>query len=287
MAEENPALGKSYVHGYSLENKDYPIIGVVWNPHMGGYTPSAMGTAHPDTTAYPNHKLTSITPTAADQRVLWLYEILPGPTLTSFNIDPESLALVTRDVIRVVGGSVTPGVAVGTTLVITEEEPVTDYISNQIVTTISLPSNNSLSNALVSTKTMAYQFPARINIGIIDSCTDQSGLGYHAPNARLVKATVKTYWVISSTAPPLNFDQIIPNSLVINDVKYNDVLHDATTRIYTCGGSPTPYFHPATTPSATTYEVAWVGQQKMIAGDVTPTKYKSFWKVEAVYLTMR
>jgi len=284
MAEENPALGKSYVHGYSLENKDYPIIGVVWNPHMGGYTPSAMGTAHPDTTSYPTHKLTSITPTAADQRVLWLYEILPGPTLTSFNIDPESLALVTRDVIRVVGGSVTPGVAVGATLVITEEEAVTDYVSNKVITTIAAASNSSLATALESKRTMGYQFPARINLALLDDCPV---LGFRQPSARLVEATVKTYWTISSSTPSITFDTIIPSTITVNDKEYQDVLHDAVTLNYTCGSGTVPVSWPATTPSATQYATSWIGQQKVIAAEVIPTKYKSFWRIELTFLTMR
>jgi hypothetical protein len=79
MATEYPPLGKSYVSGYANNDRSYPIISIRKDPRVDSYKIPDDLSAHPDSTRYPNHVFTGAQPTRSDERVEWVYEILPGP----------------------------------------------------------------------------------------------------------------------------------------------------------------------------------------------------------------
>lgn len=89
MATEYPPLGKSYVISYSNNDRDYPIIGIRKDPRVDNYKIPADLSPHPDATRYPNHVFTGANPTNSDERVLWVYEILPSPWVPFTRYDDD------------------------------------------------------------------------------------------------------------------------------------------------------------------------------------------------------
>lgn len=75
---EYPPLGKSYVISYAGSDVHYPVIGIKRDPRTDGYKVPADLSPHPDKERYPNHIFTGSQPTGTDERVLWVYEILPS-----------------------------------------------------------------------------------------------------------------------------------------------------------------------------------------------------------------
>lgn len=101
MAEEHPPLGTSYVIGFDQGDQAFPIIGIAQDPRSGGYVVPAAYAAHPDTTAYPNYKFVDVKVTSSDQRVLWTYQLFPGPWIyddlyrgPGISVDPETNQLI-------------------------------------------------------------------------------------------------------------------------------------------------------------------------------------------------
>lgn len=285
---ELPPLGKFVIISYEQDELDFPVVGVAVDPRAPGYAVPTVGTACPETVRFPNHKFLTVRPTNVDNRAMWIYSLETGPAIVSTMVDPESGALITKTKTRKLTTAITEGTSVvaasggvGVHVKIIEAEGIDETYSMEVVTRLFEPTANALNVALESVRTMGFQFPARIDIATLDLCG--TAIGYKRPTARLITATIKTYWVVSSTKPSLSIENIIPNTIWINDVKYEDVLHDQTTRFYICG----PVTFTETTPSYTEYTTGWVGQQKLIAGEVTPTKYTYYWKVEATFLTMR
>jgi len=76
---EYPPLGRSYVISYSNGDKDFPIIAIKKDPRVDNYKRPDDLSPHPDSTRYPNHVFTGTQPTNTDERVIWIYEILPSP----------------------------------------------------------------------------------------------------------------------------------------------------------------------------------------------------------------
>lgn len=89
MATEYPPLGKSYVISYSNNDRDYPIIGIRKDPRVDNYKIPDDLSPHPDSTRYPNHIFTGANPTNSDERVLWVYEILPSPWVPFTRYDDD------------------------------------------------------------------------------------------------------------------------------------------------------------------------------------------------------
>jgi hypothetical protein len=79
MATEYPPLGKSYVSGYANNERDYPIVSIRKDPRVDNYKIPNDLSPHPDASRWPNHVFTGAQPTRSDERVEWVYEILPGP----------------------------------------------------------------------------------------------------------------------------------------------------------------------------------------------------------------
>lgn len=79
MATEYPPLGKSYVSGYANNDRDYPIVSIRKDPRVENYKIPSDLSPHPDSARWPNHVFTGSQPTRSDERVEWVYEILPGP----------------------------------------------------------------------------------------------------------------------------------------------------------------------------------------------------------------
>jgi hypothetical protein len=216
-----------------------------------------------------------------------IYRSLPGTPITSSVPDSEMDTVVTvtrrKELVSAIteGAVVTNGGTANAVLTVTAMEDSNGYYATKVVTVYPVPSNYNEATALSYTQTMSYTFPARINITWLDLYG--TAIGLNRPYSALLQATIKEWWVIDNTAPSLAFSTIIPDTVTINDVTYENVLHDATMRTY----NGTPVFLPGTTPDYTTYTGSWVGTQKLIAGQVAPTKYDKIFKVTAKYLTMR
>jgi hypothetical protein len=89
MATEYPPLGKSYVISYANNDRDYPIIGIRKDPRVDNYKIPNDLSPHPDSVRYPNHVFTGANPTNSDERVLWVYEILPSPWVPFTRYDDD------------------------------------------------------------------------------------------------------------------------------------------------------------------------------------------------------
>lgn len=89
MATEYPPLGKSYVISYANNDRDYPIIGIRKDPRVDNYKIPNDLFPHPDSVRYPNHVFTGANPTNSDERVLWVYEILPSPWVPFTRYDDD------------------------------------------------------------------------------------------------------------------------------------------------------------------------------------------------------
>jgi hypothetical protein len=102
--------------------------------------------------------------------------------------------------------------------------------------------------------------------------------------------------VIADEEPPLALDIITPADIYINDVQYNGVLHDETTRFY-----GTFVTIPATTPSATEYAgerdidhpaapgtgTKWIGTEKVVGGSVVSDGHPNRFKVTTTSVVMQ
>jgi hypothetical protein len=89
MATEYPPLGKSYVLSYSNDDKNYPVIAIKKDPRVDNYRRPDDLSPHPDPSRYPNHRFTSTQPTNTDERVIWIYEILPAPYVPFTRYDDD------------------------------------------------------------------------------------------------------------------------------------------------------------------------------------------------------
>lgn len=89
MATEYPPLGKSYVVSYANNDRDFPIIGIRKDPRVDNYKIPEDLSPHPDSVRYPNHVFTGANPTNSDERVLWVYEILPAPWVPFTRYDDD------------------------------------------------------------------------------------------------------------------------------------------------------------------------------------------------------
>lgn len=81
MATEYPPLGKSYVSGYANNDRNYPIVCIRKDPRVENYKIPDNLSPHPDSVRWPNHVFIGTKPTGSDQRVEWVYEIMPGPVI--------------------------------------------------------------------------------------------------------------------------------------------------------------------------------------------------------------
>ena len=89
MATEYPPLGKSFVLSYANNDRDYPIIAIRKDPRVDNYKIPEDLSPHPDSKRYPNHVFTGAQPTNSDERVQWVYEILPAPWVPFTRYDDD------------------------------------------------------------------------------------------------------------------------------------------------------------------------------------------------------
>lgn len=285
LVEELRALRGNPKVSYESGDEDFPTTERVFELKRGEHLPT-FGQAEPDAGRFPDNVLTQQLELASDPqyvRVYRRYEVLPGKAvIVSDTIDPEMLARITVARQKKLATAITPSATItGGNLVIVSKDGEEGYAATETVTTITPPARNSFSNAQLGTRAMAYQWPARINILQLD--VYGKAIGYHRPRARLLEATAKTFWVISDTKPTLTFDKIVGRTIQINGEFYEDVLHDATTRSY----NGFAVFIPATTPSYSTYVASWIGQQKLVDGEVEATRYQKLWKVTGLFIEMQ
>lgn len=88
MATEYPALNRIHVVGYSANDTDYPILGLVADPRVAGYKVPEDFSVCPDK-RYPNHIFTGAQPISGDQRVRHTWEILPSPWVPFTRYDDD------------------------------------------------------------------------------------------------------------------------------------------------------------------------------------------------------
>jgi hypothetical protein len=89
MATEYPPLGKSFVSGYSNSDRNFPIISIRKDPRVENYKIPDDLSPHPDSARYPNHVFTGAQNGNSDERVVWVYEILPAPWIPFTRYDDE------------------------------------------------------------------------------------------------------------------------------------------------------------------------------------------------------
>lgn len=143
-SEEHPPLGKSYLVAFEQNDADFPLLGVRKYPGAGGYALPAVGSTTGLSTEfiarYPNNKF-SRAMGISEQRVLWIYEILPGPTTTTTRIDTDG-ATVTITTQRKVLADITTGSSVATGIWTRQYKGEGDSVAaDQITETRAIPGN--------------------------------------------------------------------------------------------------------------------------------------------------
>lgn len=90
MPEEIPTLGKPFVQSYSGLANTYPVVGIVQDLTVNPTLPAALS-AFPDANyaAYSAHVFVGAVPTSVDTRLIWNYELLPGPWLPFTRYDEK------------------------------------------------------------------------------------------------------------------------------------------------------------------------------------------------------
>jgi hypothetical protein len=89
MAADYPPIDRSYVVSYAANDRDYPVIGIKRDPRTAGYKVPEDLSPHPDSKRYPNHVFTGAQPSAGDQIVTHIYEILPAPWVPFTRYDDD------------------------------------------------------------------------------------------------------------------------------------------------------------------------------------------------------
>jgi hypothetical protein len=84
-----PPIDRSYVVSYAANDRDYPVIGIKRDPRTAGYKVPEDLSPHPDSKRYPNHVFTGAQPSAGDQIVTHIYEILPAPWVPFTRYDDD------------------------------------------------------------------------------------------------------------------------------------------------------------------------------------------------------
>lgn len=88
MPDELPPLDKFVVSGYAEGHRDYPVVIVVKDSRALGYTLPSAAALCPDD-RFATHQFIGVTPTSIDNRVIWTYEILPGPTIAGESLTAD------------------------------------------------------------------------------------------------------------------------------------------------------------------------------------------------------
>jgi hypothetical protein len=84
-----PPFDKFYVVSYAANDRDHPVIGIKKDPRVAGYRVPEDLSPHPDSKRYPNHVFTGAQPSAGDQIVTHIYEILPAPWVPFTRYDDD------------------------------------------------------------------------------------------------------------------------------------------------------------------------------------------------------
>jgi hypothetical protein len=84
-----PPLSRFYVASYAANDRDYPVVAIRLDPRTAGYKVPEDLSPHPDSKRYPNHVFTGAQPSAGDQIVTHVYEILPAPWVPFTRYDDD------------------------------------------------------------------------------------------------------------------------------------------------------------------------------------------------------
>jgi hypothetical protein len=312
MPDEIPQPGKFVVSGYSAGDPAYPIVIVVKaNPALG-YTPPAIGSLCPDD-RFPAHQFVGITPTNIDNRVIWTYKLMPGPTVTSWEHDPETDTFISRSKTEDFLSDITPSLVRDDddTVTITEEEAIDANTGYRVVEVIPKGDFYSEATAQIEYKLRPFEHPGYLmSYGEFGGATITTvslfgpGIGVRKASSGAALHTIKTWWEIGTTPPTLTYDEINPGDLSIGSDTYRHILHDEYTGDY--NGFPVTV--PATVPSFTEYYgtpdaldgsgvppdpfapgtgTKWIGTARVIDGGVTRAGSKFRHKVVKITVVMR
>jgi hypothetical protein len=215
--------------------------------------------------------------------------VLPGPTVTApTHFEDESGSRITESrTFRQTSDIVERQAVIGSALRIIEKEKsgISTLISVQVVTTYAKATHYSLGTAKISEEMRPYQFPGTIDIALLDYLG--TAIGNKRATAILTPHFTYEFWVNSLLEPNLALEEIIPATIYINAVRYDNVLHDATTRSYSnSDGGVTLVDFPATTPSFSTYSAAWIGTFRAVDGGVKPLRVYR-WKASLTFVRMQ
>ena len=276
--------------GYSIEydndNTDFPIVTWKYRTLVSAYSAATELSACP-IAGYTSTKLTEqkLVPDSdlVGGTVERVFNTLPGAIyLMGVEIDKETNSKVRTYRRKKEASSITPSASIiDGELRVIERKNINDSMAWEVTTYYPAPEANSEENAVVTTQARPFRFPGFINIPFLDAYG--TAIGWTAQSAQLVEHTIKTWWVLDSVKPTLEFDEIIPATVVINDVTYHDVLHDEATRYY----ADAPVTLPATTPDYSTYISDWIGTDRVIDGGVKDVMHQLLWRVEQVTVVMR
>ncbi len=215
--------------------------------------------------------------------------VLPGPTVTDpISYEDESGSRVTvRKTLRAAADIAHSNVVFGSALRSIERarSGISTIIGLEISTTTTQAVHYSYATARITTDMRPYQFPGRIDIPLLDYYG--TAIGNKRAVALLTPHVTLTYWSNAATQPTVVLSEILPDTIWINNVRYENVLHDATSRTYSnSGGGTTVINFSATTPSNSTYVSSWIGQFKPVDGGVTAVRLYR-WKVQITFVKMR
>jgi len=290
MPDELPPLDKFVVSGYAEGDPAYPIVIVVKDSRVGGYTAPTMLTACPDS-RFSTHIFLGTTPTNIDNRVIWTYEILPGPSLTSIRYDVPSNTNITTIRTKKLLSAITEGVTeegsgATATMTVTESEQISALVGIEVVTIYPRGDHYSEATAIPSTEFLPFQFPATADIQAV---VESSGLvGTSRSFIRRVPHYKKTWWEISETEPTLTLNGLIDYGVapgLFGDDPLGEVVYDATADL---DYESLLYDLPGSVPDLTEYIATWVdGDPRSVLGKVVQDGGKFRYRIEKVFVVFR
>lgn len=156
--EEIPQPGKAFVLSYDRQDHGFPVVGVLKDIITGNYIlpkpgDPISGSGAPNISTYAKHVFAGEQVTKWDQRTVWVYKLFPGPWTQEDKLDNDGVpvSVYTRENIK---ASITPRES---TFVDTnslkwwkkiEDNPVTDFYSNEVWTLRQLDVNPVPSTAI-------------------------------------------------------------------------------------------------------------------------------------------
>lgn len=255
------------------------------------------------------------------QEVFEDFERIPGKTTTvrtSVDLEAGIVTVVTRtkkklsDIVEGSGSS-------GSSYVYKKESEGIDGVFGWEVETRQYASVYTAENPKVESEMRPYAYPGYMpSYGeyvndVTYTAPDFFGadFGVRQTDAYPTKHRIKTWFVIADTEPDIPYDELAPQSVLING-KNHKVLHDSITRIAGVGFAMLVTF-PATVPSFTQYfgavadltdddghpipppdplipstdDAKWIGKWKIIGGSCKNAGHPKLWRLQTIEVVMK